>query len=277
VDPTLHDRLVELADGRWLVLELAAGHAATRPAASLDSLYEDLINRARTRCGPLLDHVLELLAAAGTGPVLPVAVLEAALHRRSRTTRAALFAILGDEDLHRVIDRTGPGTPRDHAGLFHQTLTDHIAARADLSKAHRALAEALDELAPEHNPKDFRDDPAHAYAFDAQASHWWHAERPERVVASLNWRTDIIPSVNLARWQQWSDRLQDVLGADHPDTLSARQNVAYWTGETGDARGALTLFQALLPDLERVLGADHPDTLTTEAWINELRALGGDE
>jgi Tetratricopeptide repeat len=68
-----------------------------------------------------------------------------------------------------------------------------------------------------------------------------------------------------------------VLGADHPDTLTTRNNIADWTGRTGDARGALALFQALLPDLERVLGADHPNTLTTQAWVNELRALGGDE
>ena len=40
-------------------------------------------------------------------------------------------------------------------------------------------------------------------------------------------------------------------------------NIAAWTGECGDAREALRLFQALLPDRERVLGADHPDTLST--------------
>jgi hypothetical protein len=40
----------------------------------------------------------------------------------------------------------------------------------------------------------------------------------------------------------------------------------------GDAREALRLFQALLPDRVRVLGADHPDTLTTNNWIQLLRA-----
>jgi len=58
---------------------------------------------------------------------------------------------------------------------------------------------------------------------------------------------------------------------DHPDTLTTRNNIAAWTGRSGDARKALRLFQALLPDQERVLGPDHPDTLRTREWIEALR------
>ena len=58
-----------------------------------------------------------------------------------------------------------------------------------------------------------------------------------------------------------------VLGRDHADTLTTRNNIACWTGEAGDAREALRLFSELLPDLERVLGRDHPDTLTTRSNI----------
>jgi energy-coupling factor transporter ATP-binding protein EcfA2 len=78
-DEAIYERLMEIAQGRWLVLELAADQAAGEPAASLEGLYADLLARARSRHGPLLDRVVELLAAAGTGPVLPVDVLEAAL------------------------------------------------------------------------------------------------------------------------------------------------------------------------------------------------------
>jgi Tetratricopeptide repeat len=53
-----------------------------------------------------------------------------------------------------------------------------------------------------------------------------------------------------------------VLGAEHPDTLRVRNNLAGWTGEAGDAAGARDQFAALLPIYERVLGAEHPDTLT---------------
>jgi hypothetical protein len=61
-----------------------------------------------------------------------------------------------------------------------------------------------------------------------------------------------------------------VLGRDHPDTLGTRSNIAYWTGQTGDADEALRLFRELLPDQERVLGCDHPDTLGTRNMISSL-------
>jgi hypothetical protein len=54
-----------------------------------------------------------------------------------------------------------------------------------------------------------------------------------------------------------------VLGAEHPDTLAARADLASCTGEAGDAAGARDQCAALLPIRERVLGAEHPDTLTS--------------
>jgi len=63
-----------------------------------------------------------------------------------------------------------------------------------------------------------------------------------------------------------------VLGDDHPDTLSARTNLAqalYAVGRTDDA---LTAFEALLADVHRVLGDDHPHTLATR---NNLAAALG--
>ena len=64
-----------------------------------------------------------------------------------------------------------------------------------------------------------------------------------------------------------------VLGADHPDTLITRGNIASWTGQCGDPAEALRLYRTLLPDQERVLGPDHPNTLTTRnniaAWTGE--------
>jgi hypothetical protein len=62
-----------------------------------------------------------------------------------------------------------------------------------------------------------------------------------------------------------------VLGADHPNTLTTRQNIAYCTDETGHREEALRLFEELLPDRVRVLGADHPDTLVTRHNIRRLR------
>ena len=64
--------------------------------------------------------------------------------------------------------------------------------------------------------------------------------------------------------------------ADHPDTLTTRNNIAYWTGDVGDSREALRLFTELLPDQERVLGRDHPDTLTTRSNIAGWTGERGD-
>ena len=47
-------------------------------------------------------------------------------------------------------------------------------------------------------------------------------------------------------------------GPDHPDTLTARHSLAFWTGEAGDAAGARDQFAVLLPIRERVLGPEHP-------------------
>jgi hypothetical protein len=54
-----------------------------------------------------------------------------------------------------------------------------------------------------------------------------------------------------------------VLGPDHPDTLTVRDNLAYRRGQAGDLAGAAAAFEQLLADRLRVFGPDHPDTLTT--------------
>ena len=59
-----------------------------------------------------------------------------------------------------------------------------------------------------------------------------------------------------------------VLGADHPDVLTTRNNIAVWTGQIGDGLvGALDLFRALLPDLRRVFGAGHPRVVAVRRII----------
>ena len=65
--------------------------------------------------------------------------------------------------------------------------------------------------------------------------------------------------------------MERVLGRDHPDTLTTRNNIAFWTGG-GGRREALRLFTELLPDRERVLGRDHPDTLGTQEAIKLLES-----
>ncbi|GAA4951943.1 hypothetical protein HD597_005350 [Nonomuraea thailandensis] len=51
-----------------------------------------------------------------------------------------------------------------------------------------------------------------------------------------------------------------MLGAEHPKTLTARHNLAVWTGQARDAVAALLPLTVLLPIVERVRGIEHPDT-----------------
>ncbi|MGY5120990.1 tetratricopeptide repeat protein, partial [Streptomyces sp. 900105755] len=49
---------------------------------------------------------------------------------------------------------------------------------------------------------------------------------------------------------------------DHPDTLSARNNLAISYRDAGRIQEALDLGERVLADRERILGDDHPDTLS---------------
>jgi len=66
------------------------------------------------------------------------------------------------------------------------------------------------------------------------------------------------------------------VGPDHPDTLTARANLAAWTGEAGALATARDLYAALLPDLVRVLGPDHPHTLTARGNLAARTGETGD-
>ena len=54
-----------------------------------------------------------------------------------------------------------------------------------------------------------------------------------------------------------------VLGPDHPDTLTTRNNLAGAYDSAGRFGEAIELYEQVLFERERVLGSDHPDTLTT--------------
>ena len=55
----------------------------------------------------------------------------------------------------------------------------------------------------------------------------------------------------------------DTLGADHPDTLASRNNLAIAYQDAGKLEEAITLYEQNLKDFEDLLGPDHPETLTS--------------
>ena len=62
-----------------------------------------------------------------------------------------------------------------------------------------------------------------------------------------------------------------VLGADHPDTLTSRNDLAGAYRSAGDLGRAIPLFEQTLTDCERVLGADHPLTKTVRGNLEVAR------
>jgi hypothetical protein len=68
----------------------------------------------------------------------------------------------------------------------------------------------------------------------------------------------------------------EAYGPEHPETLAARANLAYWTGEAGNAAGARDQYAALLPISERVYGPEHPHTLTARANLASWTGEAGD-
>ncbi|KRV49038.1 serine/threonine protein kinase [Wenjunlia vitaminophila] len=78
---------------------------------------------------------------------------------------------------------------------------------------------------------------------------------------------------------QYVDLVRDhvrLLGADHPDTLFARDWHAFFTAEAGDAGAARDLYADLVRDRTRVLGPDHPDTLHVQNQHARFTGAAGD-
>ncbi|MDX3535622.1 tetratricopeptide repeat protein [Streptomyces sp. MB09-01] len=66
------------------------------------------------------------------------------------------------------------------------------------------------------------------------------------------------------------------LGRDHPGTLAARDNLAYWRGKSGDAVGAFAALAELVTDYVRVFGPDHLDTLRVRGSLARWQGEAGD-
>ena len=252
VPESLHGAIAVRARGNWLIARLLADQALNSPGIAPESLPSDLaglyaqdLRRAGAgtteRWRGEFRPVLGTLTAAGVGPILPLKLLCAASARldgpdRPSRVRDRLV------DLRGLVVRARPGTDDEHVGLFHQTLADYLLDPAsdpfgiDPQEPHRALAEAIAELAPAGSHA--RDDQLHRYAAAREAEHLWTLGEYGRVVESLAHRQSVIPAENLKRWQSWKARLESKLGPDHPDTLSTRNNIAHWTGLVGDAGGA---------------------------------------
>ena len=68
---------------------------------------------------------------------------------------------------------------------------------------------------------------------------------------------------------------QRILGADHPDTLTAEHYVAAAVGDRGRHADAEEMFRQVLAKKLELLGPEHPSTLSTRHWIAAILARRG--
>jgi len=61
-----------------------------------------------------------------------------------------------------------------------------------------------------------------------------------------------------------------LLGADHPTTLTTRNNLAMVSRAAGRTADAITLYERTLAYRERIMGADHPDTKAVREGLAAL-------
>ena len=108
----------------------------------------------------------------------------------------------------------------------------------------------------------------------AQAALAYDSDGMARIADYLGWSGSYAPARDLQ--QKVVEARERVLGPEHPQTLNARGDLAYWTGQAGDPATARDQHAALLPVCERVLGPEHPYTLGNRANLARLTGVAGD-
>jgi hypothetical protein len=129
--------ILDRAQEHWLIAQLLADAVLDRPGLDLSRLpgtvneaYALRLDQAgaaddwRTRFNPVLGP----LAVAGAGPVLPLALLvHASGALGGPSDDSGVREVLGA--LRGLVARRDPGTPDEHAGLFHTTLAEYLLSR----------------------------------------------------------------------------------------------------------------------------------------------------
>ena len=199
------------------------------------------------------------LPQPSAGPVLPLRLFAYSCKQLyGPGTLAQLRNLL--VPLGGLVVRSDPGTEQEQVGLFHDTLITHLPSTRLLAidpyRGHRALVEAIDNLAPapNRNAQHYLDDPLQLYARRNHAEHLWALGQFDDALRVVDSRLGYYPADNRDTWRRWRQRAQTERGPNDPVTLHARFRTAGWEGKAGDAPEALRMLEALLPDMQRELG-----------------------
>jgi tetratricopeptide (TPR) repeat protein len=175
--------------------------------------------------------------------------------------------------------------------LVARTIRDRLAATGELEQFVNAVAQGLEPLlVPEAQAWQWRQEITEIVG---HAVGLW-----ENVVSAADreilGREQVVVHTRLAHWtvrhlnvtadfsramEIGTSVLQScerVLGPDHRDTLTSRNNLAGAYEAAGDLSRATPLHEETLAGSERVLGPDHPDTLTSRNNLAGAYETAGD-
>ena len=212
----------------------------------------------------------ELLHAAGQAGVLA---------KRRRGSRVS--AELVDQALARLVERSLLTVSLDGQTviahrLVMQVVRDWLARQDRLVAVYRAAASALDTraaaLAGSQDRAAIRDILVQVTALRENVAGSAAEADDELAKTLLSLRFWALYDLNelgdsasqaIAVGKSLVADSERVLGSDHPDTLTAQNNLAVAYQEAGRPAEAIPLFERTLAALERLLGPDHPDAVTT--------------
>ncbi len=239
--------LQEAASGAVGLLRLLAFCAPEAiPLRLLLQPRPGLVGRLGEEVAPVLVPLVEDPLAAGDAI--------AALRRYSLVTPAAG----GSVSVHRLVQAvTADQMPAGLASQWQQAaavlIEDAIPDDTELPQTWQACAALLPH---------------------AQTALADHSSGTARIADYLGWSGGYAAARDLQR--RVLDARERVLCPEHPDTLTSRHQLGFWTGEAGDRAAARDLFARLLPVRERVLGPEHPDTLWTRHQLARWIGYSGD-
>jgi tetratricopeptide (TPR) repeat protein len=253
--------------------ELVAGLSGQLPGGHEKSIVATLLASVR----PLADQALNLLRLAcelrSDTPIpyrLAKEVLKRALGLEERAAEDYLSVAVIQSDMHSLARTSLSGRDGDAFSVHtvvQYTMRHGDPAGGEAAVLRRALRDAAVPalIALLQDAPDVRKhalmglDVAHAKHLADKPSTDEEAVLARRIARFEHERGNLRESLAFARRELLAQNR--LLGADHPETLGTRLNIALVTGLMGREEEALSLLWKLLPIAERVLGPDHPDTL----------------
>jgi hypothetical protein len=228
--------------------------------------------------------MLRLLAVLAPEPV-PVRLLLAGKQGTQDLdphVAAALSPLLGDElasgNAVAVLRKLSLVTPAGRGTLMVHRLVQAVTAdqmTADLARGWRQAAAGLVEAAIPADPNLPDTWPLCAALLPhAQAVLPGGGRGMARIVNYIGASGSYATARDLQR--EVVSARQTSLGPEHPQTLDARGNLAYWTGEAGNPASARDQYARLLPVCDRVLGPEHPQTLLARGDLAYWTGEAGD-